>query len=391
MSSLRFALMLLFLVPFGLRGGLEYRLMTGDPSARATGEMTVLVAETNSGNDPAASALPDTLEARIGQLVVPLQRDGSESEMVVEPGATRLGRYLGTLPDDLEGLVAIELAGLDAGRCYVEVVPASSSSEIEVAAQDDPSDPDDDMPIGPRFADNFSFYEPMYFVMGPRVSLNAKFQLGFKYRLISEESRLAEQRPFWERFYLGYTQTSLWDLGADSSPFVDTSYKPGIFYLDQYRGVRLLGLELDSMEGGFHHESNGQGGDRSRSLNQLYIRPTFRYGPADDWHLTIVPKAWVYIGDLSDNPDIADYRGYVDLVLRFGRPDGFEVAATLRKGTGSGYGSMQIDLTYPLDRLFFGNAASYLQFQYYNGWGETLLNYNEKGPSQYRIGFSLHR
>ncbi len=89
-----------------------------------TGELTVLVAATNSGIDPADSALPDTVEALVGQLVVPLQRDGPEAEMVVEPGATHLGRYRGTLPEDLEGLVAIELNGLDAGRCYVEVVPA---------------------------------------------------------------------------------------------------------------------------------------------------------------------------------------------------------------------------------------------------------------------------
>jgi outer membrane phospholipase A len=383
--------MLLVLVPFGLRGEFEYRLMAGDPSARATGELTVLVAATNPGVEPAISAWPDTTEARVGQLVVPMQRDGPEAEVLVEPGATHLGRYLGTLPADLEGLVAIELTGWDAGRCYVEVVPATSSSEIEGAAQADPSDLDDDVPIAPRFADNLSFYEPMYFVVGPRVSLNAKFQLGFKYRLFNAEGRLARKRPFLEKFFLGYTQISLWDLGAYSSPFVDTSYKPGVFYLDQYSGIRFLGIELDSLEGGYQHESNGQGGDSSRSLDIVYIRPTFRYGSAQGWHLTIAPKIWTYVGDLSENPDLPDYRGYFDLNIRFGRPDGLEVATTFRKGTESGYGSFQLDLTYPLDKVLFRNAASYLQFQYFNGWGETLLHYNEMYPTQYRIGISLFR
>jgi outer membrane phospholipase A len=215
--------------------------------------------------------------------------------------------------------------------------------------------------------------------------------LGFKYRLLSAESRLAEVRPFWENLFLGYTQTSIWDLGADSAPFLDTSYKPGLFYFDRYTGVRILGLELVSFEGGYQHESNGQDGANSRSLNLIYIRPTLRWGSAGGWHLTIAPKIWAYVGGLSDNPDLPDYRGYFDLNLRFGQRGGLEFATTFRKGTESGYGSIQLDLTYPLDRILFRNAASYIQLQYFNGWGETLLHYDEKFPTQYRIGISLFR
>jgi outer membrane phospholipase A len=382
---------LLVLFPFGLRGGLEYRLMTGDPSARATGELTVLVVATNSDSDSSASELPDRVEARVGPFVVPLLRDGPDAEVEIGPGTTLLRRYRGALPDDLEGMMAIELVGLNAGRCFVEVVPVASNHVIDVAEQAEPADPENDVPIAPRFADNLSFYEPMYFVVGPRVSLNAKFQLGFKYRLLSAESRLAEVRPFWENLFLGYTQTSIWDLGADSAPFLDTSYKPGLFYFDRYRGVRFLGLELDSFEGGYQHESNGQDGANSRSLNTIYIRPTLRWGSAGGWHLTIAPKIWAYVGGLGDNPDLPDYRGYFDLNLRFGQRDGLELATTFRKGTESGYGSIQLDLTYPLDRILFRNAASYIQLQYFNGWGETLLHYDERFPTQYRIGISLFR
>ena len=187
------------------------------------------------------------------------------------------------------------------------------------------------------------------------------------------------------------TQTSLWDLGADSAPFLDTSYKPGLFYYDRYTGVRILGLELDSFEGGYQHESNGQDGADSRSLNTLYIRPTLRWGSAEGWHLTIAPKIWAYVGGLTDNPDLPDYRGYFDLNIRYGQRDGLELATTFRKGTESGYGSIQLDLTYPMDRILFRNAASYIHLQYFNGWGETLLHYNERFPAQYRIGVSLFR
>lgn len=391
MSSLRSAFVLLVLFPFGLWGGLQYRLMTGDPSARATGELTILVAVTNPGIEPAASGLPDTVEARVDQHVVLLRRDGSDLPMEVESGATLLERYRGTLPEDLEGLVAIELIGLDAGRCFIDVVIALSNRENEMAARAEPSEPENDVPIAPRFADNLSFYEPMYFVVGPRVSVNAKFQLGFKYRLLSAESRLTKNRPFWEDFFLGYTQTSLWDLGADSAPFLDTSYRPGLFYFDRFSGVHFLGFELDSLEGGYQHESNGQAGENSRSLDILYIRPTFRYGSARHWHLTIAPKIWTYVGGLVENPDLPNFRGYFDLNLRFGHRDGLELATTFRKGTESGYGSIQFDLTYPLDRILFRNAASYIHLQYFDGWGETLLHYDQRFPAQYRIGISLFR
>jgi len=311
MYSCRYVFVLLVLSPFGLLGGLEYRLMTGDPSARVSGELTVLVVVTNSGTDTVTSELPDTVEARVGRFVVPLRRDESAAEVEVEPGVTILERYRGTLPGDLEGLVAIEITELGAGRCVAEFGHASTDHALNVAERTGPSDSDDDLPIAPRFADNLSFYEPMYFVVGPRVSLNAKFQLSFKYRLLSANSQLVEGRPFWEDFFFGYTQTSLWDLGGDSAPFLDTSYKPALFYFD--------------------------------------------------------------------------------LNLRFGRPDGLELAATIRKGTEAGYGSVQLDLTYPFDRIFFHNAASYLHLQYFNGWGETLLNYDERLPAQYRIGVSLFR
>jgi len=391
MSTLRSVLVLLVFLPCGLRGGLQYRLMAGDPSARATGELTLLVAVTNPGTQPAASGLPDTVEAHIDRHLVGLRRIEPDAEMEVGPGATLLGEYRCKLPEDLEGLVAVEMIGLNAGRCFVDVVASSSNPEIEVAARAGSSEGQDDVAIAPRFADNLSFYEPMYFVVGPRESLNAKFQLGFKYRLLSSESRLARERPFWEDFFFGYTQTSLWDLGADSAPFLDTSYKPGLFYLKPFADVRFLGFKLDSLEGGYQHESNGQDGESSRSLDILYIRPIFRYGPARTWHLTIAPKIWTYVGRLVENPDLPDYRGYFDLNIRLGRPDGLELATTFRKGTESGYGSIQLDLTYPLDRVLFGNAASYIHLQYFDGWGETLLHYNEKFPVQYRIGISLFR
>jgi outer membrane phospholipase A len=312
---------------------------------------------------------------------------------------TLLVEYRGILPDDLVGLLAVELEGMAAGRCYVEVTPGGQAelstspglATMVETVKTGKSSREIEESRGPRFARNISNYEPVYLVIGPRVSLNANFQLGFKYRLLSENGSFAEKAPALRDLYMAYTQTSLWDLGSESKPFLDTSYKPGFFYYKQYSGIRFLGFEFESIEGGYQHESNGQGGQNSRSLNTVYVRPSLRYDLPQDWYLRFTPKGYYYIDDLEDNPDLPEYRGYFDLSLKIGQLNGLELSTLIRIGTEPGVGSIQLDLTYPMDRLFFGNAASFLHLQYFDGWGETLLNYNQRLPSQIRIGFSLLR
>jgi Outer membrane phospholipase A len=231
-------------------------------------------------------------------------------------------------------------------------------------------------------------YEPFYFVAGTK-SPNAKFQVSIRYQLLNHDGPLASRAPPLEGFNIGYTQTSLWDWNRASAPFFDSSYKPELLYLRD----RLLGggptnwYRLD-LQAGVQHESNGKDGDSSRSLNITYIRPTFTIGGDEELHLTLMPRAWVYIGDLSDNPDIARYRGYVDLraILAY---KGLQLSAYGRMGNHTDRGSVQVDLTYPL-RKFWGTFSTYFHVQYFNGFGESLLEYNERSTA-WRAGFSLYR
>jgi outer membrane phospholipase A len=241
------------------------------------------------------------------------------------------------------------------------------------------------------FLSKLSPDEPLYMVFGWRDGSNAKFQLSFKYRFLNPEGDLTEGVPFFSHVYFGYTQTSLWDLGAPSAPFYDTSYRPSFFYRDdrltEWGGGRgwLWG------QIGIEHESNGQGGAQSRSLNTIYIQPAIEIDRAiGSAHLSIVPRLWAYVGSLDENPDIADYRGYGQLrVAVTGRAE-WQIAATGRVGT-SGKGSVQVDLTYPMNRLFFRSFDAFLYGQFFDGWGESLLSYDERLPWQLRIGIALVR
>ena len=271
-------------------------------------------------------------------------------------------------------------------------IPAAGRPDEPDPAPDDRSTPAAGEPDRfNRFASKLSPDEPLYFVLGWRDGTNAKFQLSFKYRFVNPEGQLTDDVPFFGHVYFGYTQTSLWDLDSDSKPFFDTSYRPSLFYREESLH------EWDDGRGwwwgqiGIEHESNGQGGEDSRSLNIVYVQPVLELDRAlGTAHLTVAPRVWAYLGSLDDNPDLPDYRGYGELRLAVTGRSEWQVAAIARIGT-SGKGSVQADFTYPLDRLFLRTFDAFFHVQVFNGWGESLRTYDQRLPWQIRIGVAAIR
>jgi outer membrane phospholipase A len=74
--------------------------------------------------------------------------------------------------------------------------------------------------------------------------------------------------------------------------------------------------------------------------------------------------------------------------LGWGR--GLLLSATGRLGDDANRGALQLDLSYPLMRFLYGNVGLYLYAQYFLGYGESLLRYNERS-SALRFGFALFR
>ncbi len=244
---------------------------------------------------------------------------------------------------------------------------------------------------GEFFRDHFFGYEPMYILMGPDHP-NTKLQFSLKYKLIGEDSWLAQQAPWVRGAYFAYTQTSLWDTSAPSAPFLDTSYKPELLY--QWQDIWRRGnfpdwmrFDLDTALG---HESNGREGDASRTLNQAYLRPRLIMGYEGGWQVTVAPRVWVYLGTLNENPEIAAYRGYAELQVRAGKRDSILLDATIRAGNSLNRGSLTLDASYPLRNLTDHWLNGYFYLQYFNGYGESFLRYQERS-STFRIGYGLFR
>ncbi|WP_454456903.1 phospholipase A [Thauera phenylacetica] len=306
-------------------------------------------------------------------------------------------RYFASWPMEVAGVAALALVGkpsarvlLDAGApARVATAPAAAGAAVPVAASAATAPmaaaPAAATPVEPS---GFGFHEPMYFLIGGRDPVSARFQFSFRYRIFDEQGVVAENIPVASGLYFGFTQTSLWDLQSESKPFRDSSFRPSLFYrfaLDDPDKRGSLALS-----GGYEHESNGKEDMPSRSIDTLFVRADARLRLSESGtYLGVVPKAWTYL-DREDNPDIARYRGHAELGLRLGRDDGWLLSTLIRRGTEGKMGT-QYDLSYPIRRSVFSGVGAFVHLQAFKGYGETLLEYDENKEAQYRIGVSLVR
>lgn len=303
------------------------------------------------------------------------------------PGGFFRQDYEIRLPDGAAGTARIIPKGFDAPEILLALAPAADQGRSVSPGEEGTADN-----TGPLsyVVKNLATYKPMYFLYGGNPA-ETKFQLSFKYRLVNPDGSWAQSQPWLSGFHLAYTQTSWWDMDALSKPFKDSSYMPELFWYTGDLGfpypdwIDSLGVRV-----GAQHESNGKAGGDSRSLNIAYLEPIVRFPLPWDFYLTVAPKVWTYLMDLSDNPDIANYRGYFDLRLTLGQDNGLQLTTNLRKGTAGGKGSVQMDLTYPLARISDDNLGLYLQAQFFDGYAESLIDY-DRAHTSFRLGMAVSR
>lgn len=339
---------------------------------------------------------PESTAAWPQTLRLKLSRDGGGEEielaMSEETDSANRRVYTGRPQQNYLGIVHAELADQPSNR--ILMLAADDSGLVPTPTVADAEDTQKQGPgpmvvlARPDQEPALSAYEPAYFVGGSndQSGKDAKFQISFKYRLFDPESSFGQYSPMLSNLYFTYTQTTVWDLGGDSSPFRDTSYRPGIFYRALGRGNDFW---PDEYRIGLEHESNGQGGDESRSINIGYVRPIWHFDLDNGKRLTFHPRIYGYL-DKNENPDIDEYRGYVDWQMRYGREDGLIVNALYRQGT-EGYVTGQLDFSYPLSERIFARTGAFAHVQIFSGYGETLVDYNREHDTQLRVGISLVR
>jgi len=198
-----------------------------------------------------------------------------------------------------------------------------------------------------------------------------KFQLSFKIPVV--EGLLGTDADL----YAAYTNLSFWQAynRRISSPFRETIHEPELMLVVP-NDWTVFGWKNSLMEFGVVHQSNGQGGYLSRSWNRLYGNFLFERG---DFLLGLRP--WHRIPeDNDDNPDITDYMGHYELrgIYKHDEQTFSLMARNLTENPGRE--TFQLDWSFPLYKRWRGYV------QYFNGYGESLVDYNAESN---RIGFGV--
>lgn len=207
-------------------------------------------------------------------------------------------------------------------------------------------------------------------------SVEAKFQISFKTKAV--ENLFGDNGDIW----LGYTQSSRWQVynGEDSRPFRETNYEPEalLVFRNNYRIGDWKGRMFAV---GLNHQSNGRADPLSRSWNRVM----FNVGlDKENWALMLRPWYRISDGNDDDNPDIDDYMGRGDLTLvhrRGGHEFSLMARHSLRGGDRS-HGALQFDWGFPIHNQLRGHL------QIFDGYGESLIDYNHKA-TYIGLGISL--
>ncbi len=202
----------------------------------------------------------------------------------------------------------------------------------------------------------------------------AKFQISFKVQLI--RNLMPEKTSLW----FTYSQLSLWQVynKSFSAPFRESVYEPELIFL--YRqNFNLFGYSSDHILIGLNHQSNGRTEPLSRSWNRVYAAWIFSKG-----NLSLSLQPWWRLPespDDDDNPDIDDYLGYGAVGATYKKGEdvyNLRLMNNLRREENRT--SIQLSYSFALQ----GRLKGYIQ--YYNGYGESLLDYNHR---VHRIGFGV--
>ncbi len=222
-------------------------------------------------------------------------------------------------------------------------------------------------------------YEDNYMVTG--VPLNKEINKGsadIKYQISFKQLLTRKTLPLDSYLFLTYTQTAFWNVYAASSPFAEINFNPGISLgKPVYNSKeRLIGMAFLNAQ----HESNGRDSIYSRSWNKIAI--SFHARISDRINMSL--EGWYPVRYKKDNPDLMEYLGPGELNFSYNlEPKNLALELMLRKGLNWEWkGAVKMRLLYRP----FEMRTHRLTLEWFHGYGESLINYNNLS-SMIRIGF----
>lgn len=171
--------------------------------------------------------------------------------------------------------------------------------------------------------------------------------------------------------YLAYTQLSYWQTynKQESSLLRDSDYEPEFFL--QFNSTRRIGSWTNRYNRlGYDHQSNGQQDPLSRSWNRIYAEFVLDYG-----NVMVSVKPWYRITgppEQDSNPNMWKYLGYGELRGAMTFWKSCEASLLFRNNLRipDNKGAIELGWAFPIA----GRMKGYIQ--YFNGYGESLIDYN---------------
>ncbi len=226
----------------------------------------------------------------------------------------------------------------------------------------------------------FGLYKDNYFTVGTTVgskptsaNSDVKFQVSISQRLTKSVL------PFHSYLFLMYSQKCMWNVFENSLPMRDLNFNPGIglskLLISKNRLIGKITLLIE-------HESNGRDRLASRSWNKISFCGNIYLDP----NLMVHGKVWIPIIDGHNNDDILKYSGiYQTGIQAMSTNRRWVFSATFIKRQGWNFnGNTILELGFRIRK----SDNQFLCLQYYNGYGENMLDYN-KYHSRLRIGLLI--
>lgn len=193
--------------------------------------------------------------------------------------------------------------------------------------------------------------------------VEVKFQLSFKTKIL--------QGLLWNKgdIWIGYTQKAHWQVYNKkiSRAFREINYEPEIIFKYPIK-ISAFNGEFKSVGLSLNHQSNGRDIPLSRSWNRIIFHIGYEI---DNWIITLNP--WIRSSDKDDeNPNITKYigNGEVNVSYSYNRHEFYAIGThPINQLKG---GSLQLNYVFPMK----GHLRGHVQF--FNGYGETLIDYNHK-------------
>jgi len=228
---------------------------------------------------------------------------------------------------------------------------------------------------------SFSSHQDNYFISGvPTNKAITKDNSDIKYQISFKQMVSRATLPLNSYLFVTYTQKAFWNVYRDSSPFEEINFNPGVGVGKPVfnKAGNIFGLaELK-----FEHESNGRDSLDSRSWNRItgvFHTPLGR-------RTILSVKAWVPITYTENHPDLLDYVGLGEVKVEQTIINNRLIAdLTVRKGLEGWKGAASARVLY---RLFNNSGNQYLMLEWFAGYAESLIDYNQYS-SMVRIGYVI--